>query len=78
MVAMGYALIALAVIAVIFSIAFIGRPAESWNIYESWKWQDPEVSRPRPAALRLQGAGELIAALVMRGLRELWLLAKYG
>lgn len=38
MVAMGYALIALAVIAVIFSIAFIRRPDQSWNIYESWKW----------------------------------------
>lgn len=54
MVAMGYALIALAVITAIFSIAFIRRPDQSWNIYESWKWQDPEANRPSPrcAALR--------------------------
>ncbi|MBN7302614.1 hypothetical protein IUQ79_11970 [Mycobacteroides abscessus subsp. bolletii] len=36
-----------AVIAVIFSIAFIRRPDQSWDLYESWKWQDPEASRAR-------------------------------
>lgn len=77
MVAMGYALIALAVIAVIFSIAFIRRPDESWDLYESWKWHDPEANRPSPAALRLQGVGGLIVAMICAGF-GLWLITKYG
>ncbi|KRQ17794.1 hypothetical protein BKG80_18220 [Mycobacteroides chelonae] len=77
MVAMGYALIALAVIAVIFSIAFIRRPDETWDIYESWKWQDPEANRPSPAALRLHGAGGLVVALLSAGF-GLWLITTYG
>lgn len=36
-----------AVIAIVFSIAFIRRPDQSWDLYESWKWQDPEASRAR-------------------------------
>lgn len=77
MVAMGYALIVLAVIAVIFSIAFIRRPDQSWDIYESWRWRDPEANRPSPAALRLQGVGGLAVALLSAGY-GLWLITKYG